>query len=71
MLHGNGWFFGMHIFWWFFWVAIVVGVVALLRSAPRRTERREDARALLRERYAAWEISEEEYEERKRVLDRD
>jgi putative membrane protein len=60
-------YWGMHLFWWFFWLAIVV----LLASTgwPRsRIVARDAAIDALRTRYAAGEIDEEEYQERLAVL---
>lgn len=67
MMGYDGWgFFGMHALWWLFWI-VVIGAAAVFlfqSSAPGR----ETPLELLRRRYAAGEISKEEYEERKRTL---
>jgi putative membrane protein len=72
MQHMNGsgwWFFGMHLFWWLFWVLVIVLFFVLLRPVPRsRAETRETPLELLQRRYAAGEITTEEYEERKSRL---
>jgi putative membrane protein len=80
-MYDGGFFFGMHSFWWIFWVIVIAVVVfALLRTsgsaaqAPRETLRetpRETPHEVLRRRYAAGELTTQEYEERKAVLDRD
>jgi putative membrane protein len=60
-------YWGMHLFWWFFWLTIV----ALLAATgwPRsRIAVRDAAIDALRTRYAAGEIDEEEYQERLAVL---
>lgn len=73
-------FFGMHAIWWLVWIAVIASVVLLLVRAPGR--RGDDAKTtpnapretpleILRRRYAAGEISANEYEERKAVLERD
>ncbi len=63
-------YWGMHLFWWIFWV---VGVTALLiflwPSPPRRA--RDSAHEILRRRFAAGEITERDYRERLAVLDTD
>ena len=64
-------YWGMHLFWWFFWLAIVV---LLLTTGWPRTRvvapgaGRDAALDALRMRYAAGEIDEEEYQERRAVL---
>lgn len=65
---GSG-FMGMHWLWWVFWIALIVAAFAL-SDAPRR-RRGENSLEILRRRYAAGEIDEKEYEERKARLERD
>jgi putative membrane protein len=60
-------YWGMHVFWWFFWIVLVV----LLASTgwPRsHVNARDGAIETLRSRYAAGEIDEAEYRERLGVL---
>lgn len=60
-------YWGMHLFWWLFWIGIVVLLVAT--GWPRaRTSARDPALDALRTRYAAGEIDEEDYQERLLVL---
>lgn len=78
MMWGDGWgwwIFGslMMLAFWGGLVAIVVFAVkgwGGSREEPRQP-RRPDAGAILEERFARGEISKEEFEERKRVLERD
>jgi putative membrane protein len=64
---------GMHFFWWIFLIAIVVGLLFWGRSnsASKRGPSLESAQDALKRRLANSEISIEEYEQRKAVLDRD
>lgn len=64
------WFWGMHAFWWFFWIVVIVAFVWLLTPA-QRGRARETPLQILQRRFAAGEISEQEYEARKRTLERD
>lgn len=69
-----GWsFFGMHAFWWLFWVALIIVFFAVILPGARTGSRPPRSTPLerLQERYANGEISTEEYEERKRILERD
>ena len=64
-------YWGMHLFWCFFWLAIVVLLLATGWPRSRMTARdagRDAALDALRMRYAAGEIDEEEYQERLTVL---
>jgi putative membrane protein len=70
-MHYDGWgFWGMHFFWWLFWI-VVIGALFLLFTPVPRGRRRETPLEVLQRRYAAGEISSEDYEERKAKLDRD
>ena len=73
MLHGPGWwFFGMHFFWWLFWVVLIVTLLTTVTPVPkRRAKSGERALDILQRRYAAGELTTQEYEERKLVLERD
>ncbi len=67
----NGWgFLGMHVFWWLFWVFLILGLFWLFEPVPRRRVR-ETPLQVLQRRYAAGEISTQEYDERKKRLEQD
>lgn len=69
----DGWYgFGMHAFWWIFWVMAIAFVAwALAGGSGARARERETPLDTLRRRYARGEIGTQEYEERKAVLERD
>lgn len=67
MHYGEWGFWGMHIFWWLFWIAVIVVLFLSLAPVSRR-RRRETPLEVLQRRYAAGEVSTEEYEERKAKL---
>lgn len=73
MFHEYGYMVGMHTFWWAFWVVMVIAVVLWARadSPGRRDRPRETPHEVLRRRLANGEVSPEEYENRKAILDRD
>lgn len=73
---GEGHYWGMHWLWWLFWIIIIVGFFALLgntyvRNRPGAPTDREPALDILKKRYAAGEIDTEEYNIRKRELEKD
>lgn len=73
MLHATGWsFFGMHMFWWLFWIVLIGTMFATVTPVPR-SQLRSGERALdiLRRRYAAGQVTTEDYERRKALLERD
>ncbi len=68
----GGWF-GMHMIWWFFWIILLVSFFSFLTPVPRKKARlnRLTPLDILQRRFAAGEISTEDYEERKAILERD
>ena len=64
---------GMHALWWVFWIAVVIALVFWGGGgySARRDRPRETPHETLRRRLANGEVSTEEYEKRKAVLDRD
>ncbi len=71
-MYGYG-FAGMHLIWWIFWILAIVLFFAFLTPMPRR---RADVYSLtplqlLQRRYAAGDLTSDEYEERKARLERD
>jgi len=76
MWYGNGSMFGMHLIWWIFWIALIaVLVVILIRQQSRPSPPSSQSShpeptplRLLERRYAAGEISTDEFEERKAHL---
>lgn len=61
---------GMHAVGWIFWLA-VVGVLLYLAFGRAGRQRRETPLEVLQRRLAAGEITTEDYERRKALLDRD
>ena len=59
-------YWGMHAFWWIFWVVLVTALVYW--AWPGETRRRDSALEALRRGYASGQITEEEYRHRLAVL---
>jgi uncharacterized membrane protein len=55
--------------WMGVWVVALIVMVWFLTDSPRSNHPAEDARAILRARFARGEISQAEYEQASRVLD--
>ena len=63
-------YFGMHGFWWLFWVIVlIVFFLALKPYLIGGNKGKDSSLDILRRKYAAGDISKEEFEERKRVLE--
>ena len=69
----NGHFVGMHFFWWVFWIFLLIPFFSMATPVRRKTARLylDNPFAILRRRYAAGEITTEEYEDRKSRIERD
>ena len=70
MFHDGVSFWGMHMFWWLFWVLLIVSFFGVATPVPR-SRAKQTPLDILQRRYAAGEISTAEYEERKEKLTRD
>jgi len=74
MFYDGGFFMGgMHGLWWIFWVALI-GVLVYYtwgRPGEQRRRPRETPQQALQRRLANGEITPDDYEKRKAVLDRD
>ena len=65
-------YWGMHAYWWFWWVFIWMLLLGFFVPVRRSSYRlMQSPLQLLQSRYAAGEITSEEYEERRAKLLRD
>ena len=74
MFHDGSYMVGMHGFWWLFWLLLMIGVWFFSRrgtSGWRGDRPRETAHQVLSRRLAGGEITPQQYEERRALLDRD
>lgn len=60
-------------FWGLFWVALIVGLVFLIKwivnqGRPTETRRKDEALEILKLRYAKGEIGKEEFEQKKKDI---
>ena len=61
---------GMHLFWWFFWVIMIIWIFFTPYRLPYQINQKDSPIDILKNRYASGEMSTEEYEERKKVLEK-
>lgn len=61
-------FWGMNFIWWIIWIIFIIWIFATPWGF-RRT--RDTSYDILRKRFAAGEITKEEYEEKKAILEKD
>lgn len=67
----NSHFYGMHLFWWFVWVVIFFWIFATPYDIPGQRRRKESPLDILNKRFAAGEITKEDYIEHKSILQKD
>lgn len=64
-------FWGMHLFWWVIWIIILIWIFATPYSIPGERKAKDSPLDILQKRFAAGEITEEEYEHRSSILKKD
>lgn len=73
MMGGEGYFFYGGAFMWIFWLLIIVGVIFLIMNIAKgnmNQSSNDSPLEILKKRYARGEIEEEEYERRRKELER-
>ena len=68
----NGYhFWGMHLVWWFVWIMLLFWIFATPYRIPGERRALDGPLDILQKRYAAGEITTEEFHERKKNLEGD
>jgi putative membrane protein len=62
-------FWGMNVIWWFVWIIFLVWVFILPFDIPGQRSSKDLPLDVLLMRYASGEISTEEYEKRKKIIE--
>ena len=62
---------GMHFFWWLFWIILIVWLFSTQRKMQNQQTKGDSPLEILKKRFAKGEITKEEYEEIKNTLDKD
>lgn len=62
---------GMHFYWWILWIILIVWVFALPYDIPGQRKKKDSPFDILRRRLAAGEITKEDYQEYKVLLEKD
>lgn len=69
MYHGHFW--GMHWIWWIIWIILLIWIFITPWTLPGQRRKKDSPLDILKKKYAAGEMNTTEYEERKKVLERD
>ena len=71
MFYSGYYFAGMHLIWWFFWILFIVSLSIFLKKIARNRNKKETRLDLLKNRFAAGHINNQEYLEKKKLLEND
>ena len=69
MMYEGYHFWGMHLVWWFIWFLFIFWIFATPYDILGRRMNRESPLDILKRRFASGEITKEEYEEQKKILE--
>lgn len=61
----------MHLLWWLFWIFLMFMLFGWFEPVPKRRVRKDSALDILQKRFASGEITEEEYQNKKKILEAD
>jgi putative membrane protein len=64
----DGHFGGMHLIWWLIWIVVLLWIFILPYNIPFQRTKKEDPLDILKKRFAKGELTKEEYEESKKLL---
>ncbi|MEO5948003.1 MAG: SHOCT domain-containing protein [Chitinophagaceae bacterium] len=61
-------FWGMHLIWWFIWLVFLIWFFATPYDVPGQRKKKDAPLDILNKRLASGDITNEEYQERKKIL---
>jgi len=61
----------MHLIWWLVWIFLLFWIFALPYNIPGQRMKKDSPFDILQKRFALGEITNEEYLEKKRILEKD
>jgi putative membrane protein len=64
-------FWGMHLIWWFIWIMLLIWIFATPYRIPFQRMKKDSPLDILQRRFASGEITNEEYKEKKKILEND
>jgi putative membrane protein len=64
-------FWGMHVIWWFIWLGLIFWIFATPYDIPGQRSRKDSPLDILQKRFASGEITNDEYQEKRKILEND
>lgn len=68
-MHEGYHFVGMHFFWWFVWIMFILWIFATPYYVPFQEKKKNSPFDILKNRLASGQITNEEYQEKKKILE--
>ena len=63
-------YWGMNFVWWFIWLVFIFWIFAIPYDIPGQRRQKDSSFDILRRRFAAGEITLDEYNDKKKILER-
>ena len=70
-MYYNNYYGGMHLFWWVIWILLLIWIFAIPYNIPFQRQKRDSPIDILKRRFASGEITKDEYQEMKKILEND
>ncbi len=71
MMYNGYQFWGMDLIWWVIWILLLFWIFAVPYRIPGQRHRSDSPIEILQKRFASGQISKEEYQETKAILEKD
>ncbi len=71
MFHDGYQFWGMHLVWWFLWFVFIFWIFATPYDVTGQRKKKDSPLDILQKRFASGQITKEEYQEHRRILESD
>lgn len=68
-MYYNYYFGGMNLIWWFVWAIMLIWIFAIPYKIPYQRYKKDSPLDILQKRYASGAITNEEYQERKKIIE--
>jgi putative membrane protein len=65
----ENYYWGMNPIWWFLWIILLIWIFAIPYDIPGQRRRKESPLDILRQRFASGEITNDEYQSKKKILE--
>ncbi len=70
MFYSNS-YWGMNFIWWIIWMIIIFWIFATPYNIPGQRTKKDSPLDILQKRFASGQINNEEYQEKKKILEND